>query len=132
MKEKLEQWLRSGVVPSVPADAEDEEPCSPAAYILMKPDAPRPDWRELATVTGWLMKSPDAPQEVAEIVVKALCETGRTEAEFNSEFERRLDEFRVPRIDGAGIHPSTSHRQDTQLCVALETAAAFLHHRTAA
>ena len=131
MKEKLEQWLRSGIVPSVPADAEDEEPCSPAAYILMKSDAARPDWRELAAVTGWLMKSPDAPRDVAEIVVKVLRETGRTEAEFNREFEQRIDEFRVPRIDGAGIHPSTSHRQDVQLCVALEAVASFLHRRAA-
>lgn len=131
LRQKIEKWLRIGIVPSVPADVEDEEPCSPAACILMKSDAPRPDWREIAAVTGWMMKSPDAPQDVADIVVRILHETCRTESEFNAEFERRLDEFRVPRIDGAGIHPSTSHRQDTQLCVALETIASFLHHRTA-
>ena len=132
MKERLDMWLRAGIVPSVPLDAEDEESCTPAVYVLMKPDAPRPDWREVAAVTGWLMKSPTAPSEVAELVVKFLREAGRTEAEFNSEFEKRIDEYRVPHIDEAGIHPSTSHRQDTQLCVALETAASFLHHRAAA
>jgi hypothetical protein len=95
----------------------------------MKPDAPHPDWEEMAGATDWMMKSPDAPREVAELVVKILRETGKSEVEFNVEFEKRIEEYRMPCVGVDGLHEALDHRRDVNLCCSLEAAASFLHQR---
>ncbi len=130
-EQTVKSWLRAGVAPLIPRDRSDAEPCTVSECLLFRPDAPHPRWQDLQEVESWLGR-PEAVRAVGKIVADVLNEAGATLKSFNTEFERRIDEYRLPVIDETGLHPAVSHRQDVQLSCALEAAAAIIHGRTAA